>query len=143
MDGRDLRARVARGRAIAVTSGWAAMSGASGALARTAGLLARGSARLALAMRALRRRLDRLALTARDRARPVAPAATPAAEVLADATVVMPLPPVVPGLADRGLAPLLTGSLPSRQFPGKLICSGGRSAETGERRTSPGRHDAP
>jgi hypothetical protein len=107
MDGRDLRAKVAKGRAIAVTRGWAAVSGASGALARTAGFLARGSARLAVALRGLRRRLDVLALNTRERARLTPPAATPTAEVLADstvvmatsdATIVMPLPPVVPGL---------------------------------------------
>ena len=74
------------------------MSGASRALASTAGLLARGAVRLALAMRGVRRRLDRLALKARERARPALPAAAPAAEVLADATIVMPLAPVVPGL---------------------------------------------
>jgi len=82
------------------------MCGASGALARTAGFLARGSVRLALAMRALRRRFDRLAQKARDRAQAAATpmveladatVATPTVE-LADATVVMPLPPVVPGL---------------------------------------------
>jgi hypothetical protein len=98
MDARDLRARVARGRAIAVTGGWTAISTASRLLAGTAGFLARRSVQLAVAMRAFRRRLDRIAQHARARARLAPPAAQPTVEVMADSTVVMPLPPVVPGL---------------------------------------------
>jgi hypothetical protein len=103
MDSQDLRASVARGRAIAVTSGWTAVSGASKILARTAGFLARRSGQLASALRVLRQRLSRAALQAEARARVAPPAVQPVAEVLADATladatVVMALPPVVPGL---------------------------------------------
>jgi hypothetical protein len=91
MDRRELLARMATGRASAVRYGWNAVSMTSRLLARTAGLLSRGSLRLAVALRAGGRRLDRVATEALIQSRRSPPVAAPA-ERLADATVVMPRP---------------------------------------------------
>ena len=98
MDGQDLRAKIVRGRVVAVTRGWAAWSLTSRLLARGAMFLARRSVKIAAGMRSMSRRLDRLAAQAQARTEAPAPGAQVSAEALADATVVMPLPPVVPGL---------------------------------------------
>jgi hypothetical protein len=98
MDRRDLLVRIARGRTIAVTGGWAALSRTSLILARTAGFLARCSGQLAMALRAVRGRLGRLALRAQARASSPAAQASVVIDDPTEATIVSPLPPVVPGL---------------------------------------------
>jgi hypothetical protein len=100
MERRDLLVRIARGRTIAATRSWSALSRVSRTLARTAGFLARRSVQLAAAMRGLRGSFDRLALRAQDRAR-VSPPSAQAQAIIDDATeatILSPLPPVVPGL---------------------------------------------
>jgi hypothetical protein len=98
MGGRDLRAKIVRGQVVAVTRGWAAWSATSRLLARGAGFLARRSVRIAAALRSVGHRLDRLAAQAQARAKDAMAGAQVSAEALPDATIVMPLPPVVPGL---------------------------------------------
>jgi hypothetical protein len=133
---------MATGRASAVRYGWNAVSMTSRLLARTAGLLSRGSLRLALALRAGRRRLDGVAQEALIQARRSPPVTAPA-ERLSDATIVMPRPPeptIVMPVSVLGLPPAsLPPPVPIPRLPPPGLSARGLKVPPPPARSKPGR----
>jgi hypothetical protein len=134
---------MATGRASAVRYGWNAVSMTSRLLARTAGLLSRGSLRLAVALRAGRRRLDGVAVQALIQARRSPPTLAARAERLPDATIVMPRPPeptIVMPVSVLGLPPAsLPPPVPIPRLPPPGMSARGLKVPPPPARSKPGR----